>query len=202
MNDTNDSDRQAEPDSVDIREMTIDDLAAVFHLGEQLFTSDFSPSMYRTWDEYEITTLFNSDNELCLVAELGGEVVGFALGTTVEKQHSAWKYGYLVWIGIRPGLQKCGAGHKLFAEIRQRMVEQGVRMIVIDTDADNKGGIRFFKKQGFGNIREHVYMTLNLSVQGKKRKKKHKKKDKSVKPDAADQPMTPPPADTVSLQPD
>jgi ribosomal protein S18 acetylase RimI-like enzyme len=201
MSDTHDSDRQAEPDSVDIREMTIDDLAAVFHLGEQLFTSDFSPSMYRTWDEYEITTLFNSDNELCLVAELGGKVVGFALGTTVEKQHSAWKYGYLVWIGIQPGLQKCGAGHKLFAEIRQRMVEQGVRMIVIDTDADNNGGIRFFKKQGFGNIREHVYMTLNLSVQGKKRKKKHKKKDKSARPDTADQPMTPP-ADTVSPQPD
>ena len=66
--------------------------------------------MYRTWDEYEITTMFNSDNELCLVAELAGEVVGFALGTTVEKQNSPWKYGYLVWIGVKPGLQKAGAG--------------------------------------------------------------------------------------------
>jgi len=148
---------------LDIREMTIDDLAAVFHLGEKLFTSEFSPAMYRTWDEYEITTLFNSDSELCLVAELDDEIVGFALGTTVEKQHSAWKYGYLVWIGVRPGLQKVGAGAKLFAEIRERMVEQGVRMIIIDTDADNVAGINFFKKQGFDNIQQHVYMTLNLS---------------------------------------
>lgn len=154
-----------------IREITIDDLAAVFHLGEKLFTSDFSPSMYRTWDEYEITTLFNSDSELCLVAEFDGEIVGFALGTTVEKQHSAWKYGYLVWIGVRPGLQKCGAGHQLFAEIRQRMIDQGVRMIVIDTDADNEAGIGFFKKEGFGNMQKHVYMTLNLSRKRKKRKK-------------------------------
>lgn len=148
---------------LEIRELTIDDLAAVFHLGEQLFTSDFSPSMYRTWDEYEITTLFNSDSDLCLVAELDGEIVGFALGTTVEKQNSAWKYGYLVWIGVRPGLQKCGAGRKLFSELKKRMVEQGVRMIVIDTDADNEAGINFFRKLGFGNIQQHVYMTLNLS---------------------------------------
>ena len=157
-------------DELEIRELTIDDLAAVFHLGERLFTSDFSPSMYRTWDEYEITTLFNSDNELCLVAELEGEIVGFALGTTVDKLNSAWKYGYLVWIGVRPGLQKGGAGHKLFAELKKRMVEQGVRMIVIDTDADNEGGINFFKKQGFGNIQKHVYMTLNLSRPRQKRK--------------------------------
>ncbi|PLX72081.1 MAG: GNAT family N-acetyltransferase [Desulfuromonas sp.] len=146
-----------------VREMTIDDLAAVFHLGEKLFTSDFSPSMYRTWDEYEITTLFNSDTELCLVAELDEEIVGFALGTTVEKQNSAWKYGYLVWIGVRPGLQKGGAGHMLFGEIKKRMIEQGVRMIIIDTDADNEAGICFFEKEGFDNTQNHVYMTLNLS---------------------------------------
>ncbi|MCW8860098.1 MAG: GNAT family N-acetyltransferase [Deltaproteobacteria bacterium] len=158
-------------EQLEIRAMTIDDLAAVFHLGEKLFTSEFSPSMYRTWDEYEITTLFNSDSELCLVAELDGEVIGFALGTTVEKQHSSWKYGYLVWIGVRPGIQKCGAGDRLFGEMKQRMLEQGVRMVVIDTDADNKAGINFFKKQGFNNIQKHVYMTLNLSRTRKKRKK-------------------------------
>ena len=67
-------------DTLDIREMTIDDFAEVFHLGEELFTSDYSSSMYRTWDEYEITTLYNSDSELCLVAELDEEIVGFALG--------------------------------------------------------------------------------------------------------------------------
>lgn len=159
------------PEELIIRIMTIDDMAAVFHLGEQLFTSEYSSSMYRTWDEYEITTLFNSDSDLCLVAELNEEVIGFALGTTVEKQNSAWKYGYLVWIGTRPGLQKCGAGKKLFNEIKDRMIEQGVRMIIIDTDADNEAGINFFKNQGFNNIQQHVYMTLNLSKSRRKRKK-------------------------------
>jgi ribosomal protein S18 acetylase RimI-like enzyme len=155
---------------IEIRNMTIDDFAHVFHLGEQLFTSEFSPSMYRTWDEYEITTLFNSDSELCLVAETNDTLVGFALGTTVEKSNSAWKYGYLVWIGVQPGLQKKGVGDSLFNEIKKRMLDQSVRMIIIDTDADNQAGIRFFKKHGFGNTQKHVYMTLNLSRKTGRRK--------------------------------
>ncbi len=159
-------------DRLRIREMTIDDFSEVFHMGEEVFTSDYSPSMYRTWDEYEITTLFNSDSELCLVAEADDELLGFALGTTVDKTNSAWKYGYLVWLGVRKGLQKAGVGDKLFREIKRRMVEQGVRMMIIDTDADNEAGIRFFKKQGFGNIQQHVYMTLNLSRRSRRRRER------------------------------
>jgi ribosomal protein S18 acetylase RimI-like enzyme len=146
-----------------IREMNIDDFSEVFHIGEEVFTAEFSPSLYRTWDEYEVTTLFNSDSELCLVAEAGGAIVGFALGTTVEKHHSPWKYGYLVWLGVKKGLQKARVGDRLFREIRRRMKVQGVRMIIIDTDADNEAAIRFFQKQGFGNVQKHIYMTLNLT---------------------------------------
>jgi len=153
-----------------IREMTIDDFSDVFHIGEEIFTAEFSQSLYRTWDEYEITTLFNSDSELCLVAEgEDGSILGFALGTTVTKHNSPWKYGYLVWLGVRKGLQKGQVGQRLFTEIRRRMQEQAVRMIIIDTAADNEGAIRFFKKQGFDNIQEHVYMTLNLSRRARRK---------------------------------
>jgi ribosomal protein S18 acetylase RimI-like enzyme len=155
--------------TVRIREMTIDDFPEVFHIGEQVFTAEYSQSLYRTWDEYEITTLFNSDTELCLVAEAGEKIIGFALGTTVDKHHSPWKYGYLVWLGVRAGIQQAGVGSGLFKEIKRRMREQGVRMILIDTSADNQPAIRFFQKQGFGDIQEHVYMSLNLSRKAKKK---------------------------------
>ena len=156
-----------------IREMSIDDFPEVFHIGEEVFTAEYSQSLYRTWDEYEVTTLFNTDCELCLVAEVGERILGFALGTTVRKHHSPWKYGYLVWLGVRRNIQQGGVGSGLFKEIKRRMKEQGVRMIIIDTSADNEPAIRFFKKQGFADIQEHVYMTLNLT---RKKKKKHGKK--------------------------
>ncbi len=155
-----------------IREMTIDDFPEVFHIGEQVFTAEYSQSLYRTWDEYEITTLYNSDTELCLVAEAGERILGFALGTTVIKHNSPWKYGYLVWLGVRKNTQKGQVGSRLFKEIRRRMKEQGVRMIIIDTSADNEPAIRFFQKQGFGDIQKHVYMTLNLSRKARKKRVK------------------------------
>ena len=156
-------------ESLRIRDMTIDDFPEVFHIGEELFTAEYSISLYRTWDEYEITTLFNSDNELCLVAEAGDKILGFVLGTTVKKHNSPWKYGYLVWLGVCKDIQQGGVGSGLFKEITHRMKEQGVRMMIIDTSADNQPALHFFQKQGFDNVQEHVYMSLNLTRKSKKK---------------------------------
>ena len=60
-----------------IRQMEIDDLADVFHLGEKLFTASEVPNLYRTWDEYEVVNLFQSDPEFCLVAESEEEIMGY-----------------------------------------------------------------------------------------------------------------------------
>jgi len=156
-------------DNFRIREMTIDDFPEVFHIGEEVFTVEYSQSLYRTWDEYEITTLFNSDSELCLVAEAGDTILGFVLGTTVKKHNSPWKYGYLVWLGVRKAIHQGGVGSGLFKEIKHRMKEQGVRMMIIDTSADNQPAVNFFQKQGFDDIQEHVYMSLNLSRKSRKK---------------------------------
>jgi ribosomal protein S18 acetylase RimI-like enzyme len=58
--------------------------------------------------------LFGSDSEHCMVAEKDGKVVGFVLGTTIEKKRSSWRYGYLVWLGVAPDVQRLGVGRRLF----------------------------------------------------------------------------------------
>jgi ribosomal protein S18 acetylase RimI-like enzyme len=143
--------------------MEIDDLSAVFHLGEQLFKASLFPNMYRTWDEHEIVQLFDSDREFCLVAECQGQLVGFALGTTVEKSRSAWKYGLLIWLGVAPEWQKSGVGLKLYHQFLELMTEEGVRMLIVDTEADNLPALHFFRKLGFGKPEEHIYLSLNLA---------------------------------------
>ena len=55
--------------NVVIREMELEDLPAVYALGESVFTADKWPSLYRTWDEYEPVGLFNSDGDFCFVAD-------------------------------------------------------------------------------------------------------------------------------------
>ncbi|MBI4203210.1 MAG: GNAT family N-acetyltransferase [Chloroflexi bacterium] len=149
--------------SVSIREMEIDDIAQVFHLGERLYTSSFSRVLYRTWDPFEVTYYFNGDPEYCLVAEdKDGEVVGFALGTTIEKDHSAWKYGYLAWLGVSPECQGHKVGHRLTTDFEKRMRAKGVRILLVDTEATNAKAIRFFQRNGFSDARNHVWMSKTL----------------------------------------
>ncbi len=146
-----------------IREMEIDDIAKVFHLGEDLFEAQSLQNLYRTWDEFEVVELFLGDSEFCLVAEYDDELVGFALGTTITKNRSAWKYGYLIWLGVAPGYQRAGVAEKLFNKFRQIMIEEGVRMLIVDSQAGNRQALRFFKKMGFSHPIEHIYLSMNLS---------------------------------------
>ncbi|ABK16683.1 GNAT family N-acetyltransferase [Syntrophobacter fumaroxidans] len=148
--------------NVVIRPMEIDDLAKVFHLGEKLFTAREVPNLYRTWDEYEVIALFQGDAEYCLVAEIEEEMVGFALGTTVTKSHSAWRYGYLVWLGVVPAYHGMGIASRLFNRFRDLMLESGVRMLLVDSEADNLPALRFFRKMGFRHPQQHIYLALNL----------------------------------------
>ena len=85
------------PPKIEIRDLEIDDIPTVYHLGNVLFQGKGYTTLYRTWDPYEVTTSFNQDPELCVVAEDGviEKVVGFALGTTYEKERAAWMYGYI-----------------------------------------------------------------------------------------------------------
>ena len=168
--------------NIEVRQVEIDDLADVFHLGEKIFTAREVPNLYRTWDEYEVISLFQSDPEFCLVAEVDDEIVGFILGTTIEKTHSAWKYGHLVWLGIEPGFQKQGIAVKLFKHFRDLMLESGVRMLLVDTEADNLPALYFFRKMGFGQPQEHIYLTLNLTGQKRRIKEKKVNEQPSIRP--------------------
>jgi ribosomal protein S18 acetylase RimI-like enzyme len=145
-----------------IRQMQIDDLAAVFHLGEKLFTLREYPTLYRTWDEYEVIGFYTGDPEYCLVAESNSQLAGFLLGSIVDKRNSPRKYGYLVWFGIDEKFQGSGVAELLFDGFRKIMQAEGVGVLLVDTAADNERALSFFRARGFSSPRDHVYLTLHL----------------------------------------
>ena len=149
--------------SVVIREICLADLPAIYELGERLFPADKWPALYRTWDEYELAVHFASDSETCLVAELDEKVVGFALGTLLEKSGSAWNYGYLLWLGVDPAIVRQGIAARLFERMTELFIKLGARMIMVDTDAENEAALAFFRNQGFGQETAHVFLSRNLS---------------------------------------
>lgn len=145
-----------------IRQMQIDDLAAVFYLGERLFTLREYPTLYRTWDEHEVIDYYNANPEYCLIAECNGEFAGFLLGSIIDKRNSSRKYGYLVWFGVDEKFQGTGVATMLYEKHREIMLAEDVRMLMVDTSADNKRALAFFTARGFSSPNDHVYLTLNI----------------------------------------
>jgi len=60
------------------RQMELKDCAPCYHLGELVFTAKRFPSLYRTFDQFEVVEKLSGDSELCYV-------VGYlSLGINVE----------------------------------------------------------------------------------------------------------------------
>ena len=164
---------------VEIREMELNDLPAVFDIGEKLFTPEMRPNLYRTWEEYELLDLFATDKELCLVAEMDDRIVGFALGSMIEKERSAWDYGYVEWIGVLHEVKNKGIGTRLFSRLTDLFIKRGARMMLVDTEAENHEALHFFKKQGFGHEVEHIFLSRNLTTHPDYLKKKKEERELS-----------------------
>lgn len=97
-----------------------------------------------------------------MVAKLNGKVIGFALGKVSEKSRSAWKYGYISWIGISKGYKGLGLGRRLYKRLESKMEDKGARMIILDTELSNTDALRFFKRLGFQSSSAHVWLTKSL----------------------------------------
>ena len=155
--------RRAKPlPPVEIREMELRDAAQVFELGQRLFTAEEWPSLYRSWDDHEIAQLFSTEAETCLVAEADGKIVGFALGRVMEKPRNAWRYGWLLWLGIEPRFKRSGVGTRLVNQLKGLFIDRDARIMLVDTAAKNHSALGFFRRSGFGQEIRHVYLSQNL----------------------------------------
>ncbi len=145
-----------------IRDLTIDDLAPVFHLGERMYTLQKNPNLYRIWDETQVVEYFTSDPDGCFVAERKGEIVGFLLSYVVDKYKSHRFYGYLEWLAIHPDHQGRGIASLLFDRFMAYMQEQKVPMLLVDVEAKNTRALDFFTSKGFSRPTSQIYLTMNL----------------------------------------
>ena len=64
-----------------------------------------------------------------------------------------------------PAVFHRGVAARLFKHFKNIMVGNGVRMLLIDTEAGNHPALKFFNKMGFSNSQGHIYLSLNLSDQ-------------------------------------
>lgn len=156
--------RKARSPTIEIREMRLDDLPGVFALGQKLFTAEDLPTLYRSWDDDVVMQLFSSDQETCLVAAADQKIVGFALGSIMEKPRNAWRYGWLEWLGVDARYNRHGIATRLLNQLTSLFIRRHARILLVDTDEENHPALAFFRKNGFGHELRHVYLSQNLDT--------------------------------------
>lgn len=90
-----------------------------------------------------------------LVAEIGGEVVGYAtLGR--NRARNLPQQGEIYELYIRPEYQGIGLGSKLFAAARKKLADHGLKGLVVWALEDNVGALNFYEGAGGMDTAEGV----------------------------------------------
>jgi ribosomal protein S18 acetylase RimI-like enzyme len=84
------------------------------------------------------------------------------MATIIEKSQSAWKYGYVVWLGVRKRYQSTGVASRLYNSIEERFKGKGVRIILADIEGTNQRALNFFKKKKFERAQIYVWVKKTL----------------------------------------
>ncbi len=102
---------------------------------------------YRRWLG---TELANAD-AVVLVAELGGEVVGYVYGRLEERDFNMLlsAHAALHDVLVIDRAKRTGAGEALITEFARLAAERGVPRVVLHTATSNERAQRLFRKLGF-----------------------------------------------------
>ena len=112
---------------------------------EQLFRIDqaaFVPAL--AYSRVELRYYVTARRSRTLVAEENGEVVGF-----VNARGAQRGWGMVTTLDVAPGRQRQGIGRELLAAIEEWLVGEGVRVVSLETPADESGARQFYEKHGY-----------------------------------------------------
>lgn len=122
------------------------------HLDMQRPTSDVGSAFYQK-------QLSDSDT-LCLIAELGGQAVGYIIGGKRELAYRKLNSAEIYHMGVAPEHRSQGIGSKLLAAFKKLCKEKGFDSVFVSVYFKNKQGIGFYEKSGFAPIDLGLETTL------------------------------------------
>ena len=124
-----------------IREMTMEDAAAVAEMEHQIFSD--------AWSESSILETLHNPQTICLAAEKSGKVIGNLLAYTAE----------IARISVLKEERKQGTGRLLLDMLKQISKERQIGKVLLDVRRSNAAARAFYEKYGFkeDGIRPNFY---------------------------------------------
>lgn len=128
-----------------LRPMEVEDLPAVYRLGTRCY--DVRDKPYNYWSVREVADHLESWPELCLVADDGGEVVGFALAS--PSYEILEDTGHLEWVAVAPERRRNGLAVQLIEAVVDELRRRGCAAVVADVSSENAASRTLFRRTGF-----------------------------------------------------
>lgn len=145
-------------EQISIRNANPSDLEAIIAVDE-VAPRDEKPAYWRgIFDHY---VKGGKKDRLFLVAETGGEVVGFICGEVRAWEFGSPPCGWVFAMGVSPKLREMGIGQRMFEEICRRLKQAGVTTVRTMVNRDHKVTLSFFRAQG---LRTGRYVELEKEI--------------------------------------
>jgi [ribosomal protein S18]-alanine N-acetyltransferase len=115
---------------------------------DQLYEIDqicYEPAI--AYSRRELRNYMRFPGATCVVAEIGGKITGFCL--------AAWQdeIGYIVTMDVLPSYRRLGMASALLRDVEQKLQDNDVQAIWLETATENDPAIAFWQKNGFRKIR-------------------------------------------------
>lgn len=118
-----------------LRKATPDDALAMYHIEETSFSIP--------WSLQSIEEELHSDNRLYLLAEIDGQVIGYAGAWLVLDE------GQITNIAISPDYRRQGYGAKMTRKLVKLLTEAGMKEIFLEVRVSNIAAQAMYRRLGF-----------------------------------------------------
>ena len=141
-----------------IRDMNQSDIGIVHKLGSEIKEFEVSEGGERFWPKSVLEDWVNSGNDISLIAEQDGTVVGFLLAA----YHMVSKKATVENLFVSPGYRRQSIADKLYIAAEERLRKIGADFICSYVEIDNIPIIGFLEKRGFVAGKDYYLMTKFL----------------------------------------
>lgn len=120
----------------------------------------FGPLDGHQWMEHKADQILAELNkaDVVMVADRGGEIVGFAT-LLYDRKYSTGAIGHL---GVAQGLQNKGLGRRMLRLALDRIRRDGLKSARIDALAQNPRAIHLYESEGFAEVARSVHLFRKL----------------------------------------
>ena len=132
-------------DTVNIREITLKDTEAIQNIRKAISEDDADVDFAKIIEQQ----ISEGVDKSSLVAQIGGDVVGYMVSTSLLAGFGIKKSAWIMAIGVHPDFMGQGIGLKLARKICEIYKDKGIKHIYSSVLWDSTDVLSFFKKLGF-----------------------------------------------------